>query len=273
MSPQAVHSRNVERHPYQSKVGIVVPTLGERPQLLNDCIRSIYCAGADFISIVSPNPEISQVLDEPLLVNQIVHEEKNGIASAINLGINALPSYINVCGWLGDDDLLEHESILQSMKLLEVDRSIVLVYGYCRYVDQRGLTLGVNRFGTVAEKIIGFGPCLIPQPGSIFRRDAFRAVGGLDVGLGWAFDLDLFLKLKKIGRFTVNRSIVSSFRWHQDSTTVKNRRRSVVEASSVRVSHQRAIPRFISLNWEKFVSSATYHAGWLVTKKARNLHP
>ena len=58
-----------------------------------------------------------------------------------------------------------------------------------------------------------FGPQLLPQPGSLFDRAVFERVGGLDESLKWAFDLDLFLKLRGCGRVEFVDAPLAEFRW------------------------------------------------------------
>ena len=118
--------------------------------------------------------------------------------------------------------------------------------------------------------MLRFGPDLIPQPGALFRRSTFNAVGGLKTNLGWAFDFDLFLRFSKAGKLHYISQTLALFRWHPESLSVEHRKSSVAEASQVRVSHLPAFLRTISFIWEYPVQQATLIAGKRVTAKAKS---
>jgi GT2 family glycosyltransferase len=115
-----------------------------------------------------------------------------------------------------------------------------------------------------------FGPDLIPQPGALFRRSAFEAVGGLNSEFGWAFDFDLFIRLSKLGKLQFMNQTMAQFRWHPESLSVEHRKHSVAEASKVRISHLPSWIRPISFIWEYPVRQATLIAGKRVTAKAQS---
>ena len=144
-----------------------------------------------------------------------------------------------------------------------------MVFGSCDYIDHLGRKIFTMKSGSWAVPLMRFGPDLIPQPGSLFRRDAFETVGGLRADLGWAFDFDLFLAFSKIGRFAFLPEVLSKFRWHPGSLSVNGRRDSVNEASSVRKAHLTKPLRSVSELWEWPVRQATYVAGIRVSRKLK----
>ena len=105
------------------------------------------------------------------------------------------------------------------------------------------------------------GPDLIPQPGSLFRRSSYREAGKLRTDLGWAFDLDLFLRLAAVGKLSYLRETLAAFRWHADSLSVGQRGDSVREASQVRREFLPDWVRPLSVVWEGPVRWATHRAG------------
>jgi GT2 family glycosyltransferase len=139
------------------------------------------------------------------------------------------------------------------------------VYGKCRYIDSEGREIGVNKIGSLASRILRFGPCLIPQPGSLIRRTSFKQIGGLDESYDCAFDLDMFIKLQSLGSTKYVGRILSSFRWHPDSKSVQQRSKSVSEASEIRVSHLPASLKTIAPLWERPISFLTIKSGNVVT--------
>ena len=248
-----------------SKVGIVVPTLGTRPEYLRECLSSIREAGPAFALLITKDVGRAKELEAEGLVDLIVSDPGKGLPEAINLGIEKLPKEIEYINWLGDDDLLTQGSLLHSATVLDNEPKTVLVFGSCDYVDERGTVVWKNKSGSWAVPLMRVGPDLIPQPGALFRRSAFEDAGGLNAKYSWAFDFDLFLKLSKTGQLQFVNKTLAKFRWHPESLSVEHRRKSVQEASRVRTQHLPALLRPVSFLWEWPVQAATLIAGNRVT--------
>ena len=252
------------------RVGIVVPTLGKRPDYLEQCLRSIRAAGDAHILLVAPASLDSSTLKSSGLIDSVVVDSSEGLPAAINQGIKELPSHIEYVNWLGDDDLLTEGSLETTSKALDNDAATVMVFGSCDYVDGNGQIIWTNSSGQWAVPLLRFGPDLIPQPGALFRRSAFERVGGLRADLGWAFDFDLFIRLSVAGKLRFINQTLAQFRWHPESLSVEHRKKSVAEASQVRVSHLPSLLRPISPLWEYPVRQATLIAGKRVTAKVKS---
>lgn len=251
------------------RVGIVVPTLGNRPNYLRQCLESLKSAGDTYVCLVSPKSFKFQQFISSGLADQHVEDPGRGLSNAINTGFQSLPTEIEYINWLGDDDLLASGSLNEMVQLLEANPTTVLVYGSCDYVDSNGNVVWANRSGQWASPLLHFGPDLIPQPSALFRRSAFQKVGGLNTGYNLAFDFDLFLKLKRIGNLRFINQTLASFRWHPESLSVQYRIMSAAEASKVRVSHLPALLKPVSCLWEYPVRQATLVAGNIITARAR----
>ncbi len=254
-----------------TRVGIVVPTLGQRPYYLRQALDSIKEAGQAHICLVAPSSFNPTTYLELGLINQFVIDPGQGLPEAINQAISALPSEIEYVNWLGDDDLLKPGSIDAAVVSLDSEPETVLVYGACDYIDEEGRVVWRNRSGQWASPLLHFGPDLVPQPGALFRRSAFDVAGGLSRKYDWAFDFDLLLNLKKIGKLKYLKKSLASFRWHPESLSVEHRQKSVSEASKVRISHLPMLLKPLSWLWEFPVRLATLVAGTRVTDKSRKL--
>jgi hypothetical protein len=250
------------------RVGIVVPTLGRRPEYLIECLNSIRASGEAHIVLVTPIDFDTAFLRNEGLIDQQVDDPGIGLSEAINAGVAALPESVRYTNWLGDDDLLALGSLSRCADFLDKNPDAVMVFGSCEYIDPTGNRLWKNKSGPWAVPLLRFGPDLIPQPGALFRCSAFNEVGGLDSRWGWAFDFDLFIKLSKIGQIKFLDETLASFRWHPESLSVEFRKQSVLEASRVRVSHLPTYLRPISALWEYPVRQATLLAGAKVTGRA-----
>ena len=242
-----------------SDVGIVVPTMGTRPNFLQECLKSIQACGDAYVVVVAPEVNITKSLPSSLY-NDIQLDRGKGLAAAINTGMDSFPEEINFVNWLGDDDTLVAPLELTANALRNREDA-VLVWGGCNYVDTEGRTIWTNNMGLGAKSLMKFGPNLIPQPGALFRRSAFSEVGRLDESLGFAFDLDLFLRLSKLGKFVRLNKTLATFRWHSTSLTSSQRASSVSESRRVRERYYpRSIRPFRGL-WEVPLSYASLLAG------------
>jgi len=242
-------------------VGVVVPTIGERPQYLESTLQSIREAGESYIVLVGRKGFDATSYQKSGLVDLYVDEIEPSVPKKINQGFRALPEGIEYMTWVGDDDLLAADSIGVAVTELDKPGKPVLVYGHCQYIDSEGNNVLVKRSGSWAVPLLRFGPQLIPQPSAVFRRDAFEKVGGLSDRFEFAFDFDLFLKLTKSGAAVFVDQILSSHRWHPTSLTFSRRWDSVKEASAVRASNLSPFLRAISFAWEIPIMLITYFAG------------
>jgi GT2 family glycosyltransferase len=249
------------------EVGIVVPTIGQRPEYLPLALKSIREAGNAYVLLVGNRGfDATSFLDSGL-INEYLDEEDPGLAAKINFGLRGLPEQIKYINWLGDDDLLTKDSLKVALNRITQKDKPVLVYGSCEYIDPQGNSLFTNGSGSWAVPLLRFGPQLIPQPGALYRKDAFEKVGGLSEDFGWAFDFELFLSLSKLGKTVFIPKVLAKFRWHPGSLSVNTRHKAVIEASRARRLH---LPKFlkpVAWLWELPIVAATYLAGVAVTLK------
>lgn len=239
--------------------------------------NSIREAGDVFILLSSPQPTAEQqkLVDELIssgIVNQHLIETPDiPLGSKIDEALRALPESCEYIGWLGDDDLLTKDSVAELVQVLDQNPNAAMVYGGIEYIDKDGRVLFTNPSSQFHEKLLRFGPQLIPQPGALWRRNSFVEAGGITGEFNLAFDFDFFVRLNRTGRLIHLPRILAQFRWHPDSLSVKRRWVSVSEASRVRRKYYRGIMRSLWPIWEPFVMFATWFAGKLVSAKARRL--
>jgi hypothetical protein len=256
------------------KVGILIPTIFSRPEYLPLAAASIKSAGDSHLLLSSPKPSpeqenlLVQLRSAALIDAELIETSGLPLAKKINEALRALPESCQYIGWLGDDDLLTEGSLEAAASYLDQHPECVMVYGGVDYIDKDGKVLFTNPSSQFSAKLLSFGPQLIPQPGALWRRDAFEKAGGLSGEFNLAFDFDLFLKLKQLGELHHIPKTLAQFRWHPDSLSVKRRWVSVSEASRVRRKHYQGIMRLLWPLWEPWVMLATWFAGKLVSLRA-----
>lgn len=255
-----------------TKVLIVIPTLGTRLNHLHQCLTSIRAQAISVsVIIVGPiSPDLVSVAQE---FNAELIPDPGSQVKAINAGVALGTSHdtYDFVNWLCDDDLLEPHSLTATVNALRSNPHATVAFGACRYIDEQGQQLWISKAGKWATKVLGWGPDLIPQPGMLVRMAAWQAVGGVDESYRFAFDLDLLLKLKKIGPLIDTGAVVSSFRWHADSLTVSDRTTNLEESEEAKRAALSPTARKFAWIWEKPVRVATRAAAAEVNRRARKL--
>ena len=233
-------------------VGIVVPTLGTRPEYLRECLSSIRAQSIKpKIYLVAPKDAWEKVGSwNEGQFDELVEDPGRGLASAINKGIAGMNSAIEFVSWLGDDDLLLPGALESSLQLLSARSSSVAAFGSIKMIDGAGNEIASLRARKSAVRSAQYWSNHIYQPGSLIRRESFQKINLLDDSLGWAFDLDMFLKLSKIGEVVFNPTTVAKFRWHSDSLSAGSSEGSIREASDVRRRHLASWLRPLAIAWE-----------------------
>lgn len=213
-------------------IGVVIPTLGRRPNWLAHTIRSITSANVCIVVVTTSDADV----DIPLGVSKVVRRavREGDLPAAINAGVATLPNSVRFVTWLNDDDVLAPGALHFGMDALEKNPRSPFVFGIGNYVDEHLNLIWRSRFGRLASLTQSIGPNLVPQPGTLIRRSAWDQVDGLDESLTLAFDLDLFLRLRRVGQPLHDSRIESLIRWHDDSMSNRLRINQGREAEHVR---------------------------------------
>ena len=246
------------------RIGVVVPTLFSRGDYLRQSLEAIQKAGDAHVILMGPDVEANSK-DYKGLFDELLEEPKTGtLSEKLSFALSSFPENVDLITWIGDDDLLAPGSLDFLEQQFRDDEDLSLIYGCCDYIDSDGNKIGQNKSGPWALNLAKLGPFLAPQPGSLFRRQAFESIGGLDSNLKLAFDFDLFLGLSKQGEAKYINKTLASFRWHEDSLSVGQRKTSVKEASIVRSKHASSWLRPLVTITNPLVEIATYLAGSFV---------
>jgi len=252
---------------------VVLPTLGDRQEFLERALQSCSDLHARIPTtvavVVSPDSGLArQAARDAGAV--VVDDPGTGMAEAVNAGLR-VRSTEEFYVWLGDDDELVPSGVVELVGALAQDASAVMAYGHCDYVDGSGSVIGTSKAGPWARFLLPWGPNLIPHPGTVVRLSALQGIGGFDPALRYALDLDVFLRLRTVGRAIFRPVLSARFRWHPESATVADRAASSREAMAVKSRH---LPRWlqpVSGLWNVPVAWASLLAAWLVTGRARRL--
>lgn len=244
-------------------------TLGKRPVFLRETLASIRAQDipADIVLVAPEGDEEVQRAAHDF--SAALLPDPGGLPAAINLGAQEGLRGHKYLNWLNDDDLLTPGSLRATSSALEAHPKATVAFGACQYIDGSGGDLWLSKAGSWAPRVLAWGPDLIPQPGMLIRSDAWRQVGGLDTSFRLAFDLDLLLRLKKIGPLINTGTTVSKFRWHADSLTVDDRSTNIAESERAKRAALNPTLRRLAWMWEPPVRMATRIAAHEVQRRAR----
>jgi GT2 family glycosyltransferase len=213
------------------RAGIVVPTLGNRRELMAECLRSISDQGhtqPDLVVVTTPDAMAR--VERYAAGAQVIPQDGPGIAAAITTGWQFLGTRVDALAWLGDDDRLAAGSLLRALTELQRRPAADMVYGQARYIDAAGQPTATLRPGRMGALLLRLGRNMIAQPGCLYRRSAVERIGGLDHTLRLAFDVDLHRRLIANGRARYIPAVLGEPRTHPGSLTVREREDSVKEA-------------------------------------------
>ena len=154
-----------------------------------------------------------------------------GQAEAINEGI-AMGSAPFVC-WLNSDDWILPGGLKKLLKKLQAHPTAPAVYGRSWTIKQKN----GKRYPTWVEPFNEHRlalRCIISQPATLIRREAWECVGGVDGRLHMAMDYDLWWRLfKNNGPIEFVEDFVAVNREHLETKTKTKRVEHYREAISV----------------------------------------
>ncbi|MFZ9309681.1 MAG: hypothetical protein ACO24W_05810 [Candidatus Nanopelagicales bacterium] len=195
-------------------LGVVVPTLGTRANYLLRCLQALQTEKI-FVVLVGPESAREMLKQENLHFDDfLIEDPSDSLATSINKAIKLLPDSVPFVTWIGDDDVINAEEILQAIEGIVDENKVVVVYGDCNYIDEYSHFLWKNVPGIHAAQLISLLPQRISQPASAIRHSAWRTIGGLNPAYTLAFDYDLFIRLSKVGSFQYKSVTLASYRWH-----------------------------------------------------------
>jgi GT2 family glycosyltransferase len=163
-----------------------------------------------------------------------------GQAAAINEGIaRGTAPYV---GWLNSDDTFLGGGLKRLVDALERQPDAPAAYGKVwNYVEATGSRrpVWVEPF---SERRLALR-CIVSQPGTLVRRSAWEAVGGIDENLRMAIDYDLWWRLyKNFGPLEYVDEFVALNRDHADTKTNTQRQLHYREAMAIVGKYHGRVP-------------------------------
>jgi GT2 family glycosyltransferase len=222
---------------------IVVPSYNHG-RFLEDALTSIFDQGLPLEVFVADAGSTDGSIDvikkyQGRLAGWRSHSDR-GQAAAINEGIaKGRAPYV---GWLNSDDTLLSGGLKRLVDVLERQPDAPAAYGKVwNYVETTGARqpVWVEPF---SERRLALR-CIVSQPGTLVRRSAWEAVGGLDDTLRMAIDYDLWWRLyKNFAPLEFVDDFVALNRDHADTKTNTQRRLHYREAMAIVRKYHGRVP-------------------------------
>ncbi len=163
-----------------------------------------------------------------------------GQACAVNEGIAR--GTAPCVAWLNSDDWLLPGAFAALLAALEREPAAPMAYGRVWNADERSGKRKPVLVRPFSETLMAQF-CIVSQPGTLIRRAAWEAVGGLDERLHMAMDYDLWWRLyRRFGAPAFVDAFVATNRAHAGTKTATQRRAHYREAIDVVRRHYGRVP-------------------------------
>lgn len=212
-------------------------------QYLRTCIESCLAQQVDGEIIVMDGGSTDHSVDVLKSFGeaiQWVSEKDNGQSDAINKGI-ARANGDFIC-WINSDDYYaEGRPLAKIAELIQAHPDADVVCGNALYVDKTGEPYReIKGPNPLSWQRLAVNPFVgVLQPGLLFRRQVFLELGGLDESLGFAMDLDLWLRmLSRNPQIVYFPETIACARIHADAKTRSQISTTIREIRSVLRRHQ-----------------------------------
>jgi glycosyltransferase involved in cell wall biosynthesis len=186
-------------------------------------------------------------------------EPDHGQAHALNKGFALARGQI--LGWLNADDIYLPGAIGAAVDVLQRTGCALVHGGWCQIDDAGRLLREVKPipFDYKLQLEVRNG---VSQPGSLFTRAAFDAVGGIDESYRYAMDYDLWLRIGARYRVREVDQVLAGYRLHSESKTVSEAEGFWPETWRAARSHGARLRSPLYLDW--YLPRAQPHLFWAV---------
>jgi len=219
-------------HPCDPLVSVVTPSLNQG-RYIEDAIRSVMTQDYPRIEhIVVDAGSTDATLDVLRSYEHLrwVSEPDRGQSHALNKGFTMAGG--EILGWLNADDVYLPGAIAAGVQVLR-DTGCALVYGGWKKLDEAGNVVREISPMPWDYKLELEARNGVSQPGTLFTREAFESVGGIDESYRYAMDYELWLKLGARYEVKCIEMPLAGFRVHSTS-------KSVAESAGFRAETWRA---------------------------------
>ncbi|GAG82409.1 unnamed protein product, partial [marine sediment metagenome] len=193
---------------------------------------------------------------------KIINQPNSGIVRALNRGLfEAKGEWVFR---MDGDDIASPCRFDIQIETIKKNSSLVLIGGACQQINSEGIPIKINKYPNKHNKLVNIlesGKAFFPHPTACFRRDVVVKLGGYREHFRHAEDIDLWLRLINVGKFTCCKDVVLKLRKHRENISkMDNGRIQQVRAMAARVCYFRRkyglleSKLFTGTYWKKFLA-------------------
>ena len=146
-----------------------------------------------------------------------ISEKDRGQTDAIMKGFRMAEG--EIFAWLNSDDTYLPGALSRTAKIFADEPALSVIYGGTHFTDAKGTIIGkypTEPFDYKRLAMFNF----ICQPSVFFRKQALSEAGGLDMGLHYVMDYDLWIRMAAKFEFRYLPEFLSTYRLHEESKTI-----------------------------------------------------
>ena len=209
----------------QNRVGVVIPSYNSA-EFLEETVNSVLAQSVPVDTIVviddaSPDDDsfaIGQRLAEAHPSVLSVRQKNGGAAAARNAGFAHLD--VDFVIFLDADDRLAPEAVAHHLSAFKAHPDAVIVMGANNVIDAEGTTLKTDRIPAEMVDRAKLALRVTPCPSQcMYRAQAFSDVGRFDPSFRPGDEIDLNLRLERVGTFVSHGEYVMDYRDHSGQGT------------------------------------------------------
>lgn len=149
-----------------------------------------------------------------------ISEKDDGMSDAINKGIKlATGDYI---GWINTDDYYNKNAFSKIVDLFSQHKVNWIVGNIIYKNEMTGKYRQNSYFPAINYNSLLKNADIVKQPGTFYRANTLKSIGGVNKEYQMVMDYDLFIRLAKIGPPLMLNHPISVFRNHPDQKTGLN---------------------------------------------------
>jgi glycosyltransferase involved in cell wall biosynthesis len=163
-----------------------------------------------------------------------ISEPDRGYADAVAKGFAMAPSQYQC--WIACGDLLLPGALNLARSVL-VQTGADMIYGDDFYVDEQSNVIQITNghIDNLAQMML-YGGWTTLQDACFWKSELYSDIGGINAGIRYAADYDLFLRMAMRGRCSYTPHVFSAFRRHDGQTS--ERFRAAYKAEKVASARQ-----------------------------------
>lgn len=257
-----------------TQISIVTPSYNQG-QFIEETIRSVLLQGYSKLEYIiidggSTDNSVEIIKKYEAWLNYWVSEPDEGQTDAIQKGFNVSTGVI--WNWINSDDLLEPNALQRIAEAYQNTPSATIYSGKLTVFGKGEPALHPKCFQNLPELVCVWEKWLTPQPSVFLSSSACREVNGLNTGLRYAMDYELYLRLAQLPGFKTNDlySPVARFRLHSLSKTSSQAIAFKSEILQVFDEFARQNPSLLPKGWRKSRARCDYHSALDSTREVNN---